>query len=148
MSRLLLLLLLSSALLLGNCKKDEPKPDPYAAIVGTQWNLSYAVLDYYEATGRLTGQSIVKGPWLPVGSMQFLRTTIENFTNSSGYFRASLPYTRQGDQLSIIFPPDDKSLLGVRTLSQLTADSLTLEVRLPATSGGRYAIIKDHYYRQ
>ncbi|UOQ69159.1 hypothetical protein [Hymenobacter volaticus] len=104
MPRLLLLLLLNSALLLGSCKKDEPKPDPYAALVGTQWNLSYAVLDYYDATGRLTGQSIVKGSWLPVESMQFLRTTIENFINSSNYFRASLPYTRQGDQLSITFP--------------------------------------------
>jgi hypothetical protein len=149
MLRLVLLLLLSPALLLGGCKKDpEPQPDPYTAIVGTQWNLSYAVYDYYDATGTFTDQWKAKGPWLPVESMQFLRSTIENFTNSSRYFHAFLPYTRKGDQLSITFPPDYKSLLGVRTISRLTADSLTLEVRLTATSGGRYAIIKDHYYRQ
>ena len=148
MPRLLLLLLLSPTVLLVSCKKDKPESDPYTAIIGTQWNLSYAVFDYYDATGTFTNPWKEKGPWPAVGSMQFLRATIENFTNSSRYFQATLPYSRKGDQLSITFPPDYKSLLGVRTISRLTADSLTLEVRLTATSGGRYAIIKDHYYRQ
>lgn len=132
--------------LLGGCKKDEP--DPYTALVGMQWNLSYAVYDHYDATGTLMNQWKVRGPWLPVESMCFLRATIENFMHSSRYFHASLPYIRNGDQLSITFPPDNKILLAVRTINRFRADSLTLEVRFSATSGGRYAILKDQYYRQ
>lgn len=143
-----LLLLLLSLTLLGGCKKDEPEPDPFAAIVGTQWNLSYAVVDYYDAAGTFTHQWKVKGPWLSIESMRFSASTIENFANFSRYFHVPLPYTRKGDQLSITFPPDHKSLLGVRTINRFTADSLTLELRSPESGSGPYAIIKDHYYRQ
>jgi len=148
MFRLVLLLVLSSALLLGGCKKDEPEPDSFATIVGTEWNMSYVVVDYYDPAGTFIRQWKVKGPWARVESLRFSASTIENYRTFSFYFAPSLPYTRKGNQLSITFPADQQTLLGVRIISRLTADSLTLELRSPESGSGPYAIIQDHYYRQ
>jgi hypothetical protein len=130
-----LVLLLSLAMVLGGCKKDEPAPEP---TLEGRWNPETSIEYQFDAAGKPTGQT----------SMPLPKDYYLLFTKDSLYYRSVRDNSSLGSYL--IDRQNNSFSLGRTTalITELTAHKLTLRFKpVGVPAGMPYGEAEDIYSR-
>jgi len=143
MSHKYLLLLLSLAVVLGGCKKDESKPESEPVLAG-RWPLHSITYLEYDSLGRQTSQTPEfvfppeRGYYLAVTD-----STMQQYYANGTPYTTLRHYTRTGNVLIY----RGASTSWINTITLLTATELRiLEKYSRLQNGRRFYIGEDHRY--
>ena len=139
MRKLFLLSLLSLAVGLGSCKKDEPDPEP---TLEGRWTPETAIVYQYDATGTLTRQD-VRPRYQNIYTVITKDSIINRALDTNMRFTTSGSITRQGNSLTLSAVFEYNVLI-----QKLTDHALVLRFKdLRIVPGTPYSVSETTYSR-